>query len=116
MVTHIAQPEHSAVVQYFFGNVFQLPKRTPPPPVQASRARWVGVRIHVILLGIVGYVFYGNCTVIINIKNKCKKRTRVFDYSVVTMIAKKNEGGRVDKQEKTLSKVHGIAISRTYSF
>jgi hypothetical protein len=29
-----------------------------PTPVQASRARWVGVRIHVILLGIVGYVNY----------------------------------------------------------
>jgi hypothetical protein len=48
---------------FFLYNVFQLPNRTPPPtPVQASQARWVGVRVHVILLGIVGYVFYGNCT------------------------------------------------------
>ncbi len=39
--------------EYFFYNVFQLPNRTPPTPVRASRARWVGVRIHVILLGMV---------------------------------------------------------------
>ncbi len=37
-----------------FYNVFQLPNRTPPTPVRASQARWVGVRIHVILLGKVG--------------------------------------------------------------
>jgi hypothetical protein len=81
--------DQSSESQFFFDNVFQLPKRTPPTPVQASRARWVGVRVHVILLGIVGYVFYSNCTVDIIIQNKCKKRTRVFDYNVVTMNSKK---------------------------
>ncbi len=45
---------------YFLYNVFQLPNRTPPPPlsVRASRARWVGVRIHVILLGMAGKKIY----------------------------------------------------------
>jgi hypothetical protein len=70
---------------------FSYLKGPPHTPVRASWARWVEVRIHVILLGIVGYVFYGNCTVIVNIQNKCKKRTRVFDYSVVTMSSKKRE-------------------------
>jgi hypothetical protein len=35
----------------------------PPTPVRASRARWVRVRVHVIVLGIVGHVLYGNCTI-----------------------------------------------------
>jgi hypothetical protein len=42
----------------------------PPPPVRASRARWVRVRVHVILLGMVGHVFYGNCTIDIVIQKK----------------------------------------------
>jgi hypothetical protein len=42
----------------------------PPTPVRASRARWVRVRVHVILLGMVGHVFYGNCTIDIIIQNK----------------------------------------------
>jgi hypothetical protein len=42
----------SSVVSFFY-NVFQLPKWTPPTPVQASQARWMGVRIHVLLLGII---------------------------------------------------------------
>jgi hypothetical protein len=42
------------IVQRFFYNVFQLPKGTPPTPVQASQARWVGVPVHIVLLGIVG--------------------------------------------------------------
>ncbi len=42
--------------------------------MQASRARWVGVGVHVLLLGMVGHVFYGNCTVAllfkINVSNE----------------------------------------------
>jgi hypothetical protein len=53
---------------FFYYNVFQLPKRTPPTPVQACRAHWVGVRIHVILLGIVMYVICGYYTVIVDIQ------------------------------------------------
>jgi hypothetical protein len=42
----------------------------PPTPVWASRACWVRVRVHVILLGMVGHVLYGNCTIDIVIQNK----------------------------------------------
>jgi hypothetical protein len=59
--------------------------------VQASRARWVGVRVHVVLLGIVGYILYGDCTIDINIRNKFKKRARVFDCSAVTVSYKTRE-------------------------
>jgi hypothetical protein len=30
----------------FFYNVFRLPTITPPTPMRASPARWVGVRVH----------------------------------------------------------------------
>jgi hypothetical protein len=79
---------------------FSYLKGPPPPtPVQASQARWVGVRVHVILLGIVGYVLYDNCTVNISIPNKCKKRTRVFDYSVVTMYSRKKRRRLISKKK-----------------
>jgi hypothetical protein len=42
----------------------------PPTPVRASRARWVRIQVHVILLGMVGHVFYGDCTIDIVIQNK----------------------------------------------
>jgi hypothetical protein len=45
----------------FFNNVFQLPKWTPPTPVQASRARWMGVRIHVLLRCFDGFPYDSNC-------------------------------------------------------
>jgi hypothetical protein len=59
-------------LKVFIYNVFQLPNRTPSTPVRASWARWVRVRVHVILLGMVGHVFCGNCTINIVIQNKRK--------------------------------------------
>ncbi len=57
-------------VWYLFIMYFSYLIGPPPTPVRASRARWVGVRVHVILLGMLGYVFYSDCTVYIVIQNK----------------------------------------------
>jgi hypothetical protein len=42
----------------FFIMYFSYLIGPPPTPVRASRARWVGVRIHVILLGMAGKMYY----------------------------------------------------------
>jgi hypothetical protein len=68
--------------------------------VQASRAHWVGVRVHVILLGIVVYVFYGNCTEDIIIQNKRRNEHEYLIIMWLQWIAKRNESSKVDKKEE----------------
>jgi hypothetical protein len=59
--------------------------------VRASRARWVGVRLHVILLGTVGHVVYGNCMVDIVIQNKW-----IFEHECLIILGLQQEAGETE--------------------
>jgi hypothetical protein len=60
MITHITAEQKKLLfcAPLIFYNVFRLPTITPPTPVRASPARWVEVRVHVLLLDMQKAFYY----------------------------------------------------------